>query len=183
MKTEFEFLIEELQDEIKSLKKELIECIEFQDYKYAHFYQKGIWKVQRKVEKLMVLNKDPFKLDTQHLYDAISELHDKKIKSFSLILPGLDFYFHFSLLENGHLYCEIPPEEEMQKAHYYYYDLKSRAHISALGFQFNPEKVGIEFIPSPDHSFNFILIKLASLMFDILNFQPDVKGHIAKNIE
>ena len=107
MKTEFEFLIEELQNEIKSLKEELIDCIDLQDYKYAHFYEKGIWRLQRKIEKLQSLNEDPFKLETQHLYDSIIELHDKKIKSFSLIFPNLEFYFHFSLLENGHLYCEI----------------------------------------------------------------------------
>ena len=183
MKTEFEFLIEELQNEIKSLKEELIDCIDLQDYKYAHFYQKGIWRLQRKIEKLQSLNEDPFKLETQYLYDSIIELHDKRIKSFSLIFSKLDFYFHFSLLENGHIYCEIPPEKEMQKAYRYYYDSKSRDHIIALGFQFTSEKVGIEFIPLPDHSYNFILVKLAMLMFDILNFQPDVKGHIAKNVE
>lgn len=165
------------------MSEELIECIEFQDYKYAHLYQKGIWKAQKKMEKLQTLNKDPFRLDTQYLYDAITELHDKKIKSFSLFFPNPEFYFHFSLLENGNFYCEIPPEKKMLKAHYYYYDSKSYDHISALGFQFTTEKTVIEFIPSLDHSYNYILVKLATLMFDILNFQTDVKGYITKDVE
>jgi len=183
MKTEFDFLIEELQNEIKSLKEELIDCIDLQDYKYAHFYQNGIWRVQREIEKLQSLNEDPFKLETQHLYDSIIELLDKRIKSFSIIFPNLDFYFHFSVLVNGHLYCEIPPKKEMQKANNYYYDSKSRDHIIALGFQFDSEKLGIEFIPSLDHSHNYILVKLAVLMFDILNFPKDIKGYISKDMD
>ena len=114
MLTEFELLIQELEFEMSVLDEELQECLRFQDYKYAHYYQKGIWRIQRRIERLKRLNRNPTSLDTQHLVDAIIELNDSQITSFSLIfVKWSNFYLHTQRLDNTSLYCQISPQSEI----------------------------------------------------------------------
>ncbi|WP_026632545.1 hypothetical protein [Dyadobacter alkalitolerans] len=184
MLTEFELLIQELEFEMSVLDEELQECLRFQDYKYAHYYQKGIWRIQRRIERLNRLNRNPTSLDTQHLVDAIIELNDNQISSFSLIfVKGSDFYLHFHRLDNNSLYCQIPTESEMQRAHYYVYQPYMKKNISSLGFQLFEESSGIEFTVEPSQSCDTILTKLAVLMFDILQVRMDASGYIEKKVQ
>lgn len=181
MLTEFEFLIQELESERSSLNEELRECLLCQDYKYAHYFQKGIWRLERRIERLKQLNKNPTSLDTQHLVDAIIQLNDGQIKGFSLIfLKGSDFYLHFYRLDNNRLYCQIPTENQMQQAYHYVYLSYMKKNILALGFQLTDESAGIEFTVEPNHSCDYILTKLAVLMFDILQIRSDATGQIEK---
>ncbi|WAC13133.1 hypothetical protein [Dyadobacter pollutisoli] len=181
MLTEFELLIRELESEKLRLDEELQECLQVQDYKYAHFFQKGIWRIERRIKQLQQLYHNPTALDTQHLVDAIVELDKGKIKGFSVFfLSKSDFYLHFYKLPGRGLYCQIPTEDEMLKAHYYAYMSGFKKNILALGFNLEAEKPGIEFRLEANHSCNEILGKLALLMFDILHVSPQASGYITR---
>lgn len=181
MLTEFELLIQELESEKSRLDEELQECIQVQDYKYAHFFQKGIWRIERRIQRLKELSHNPRALDTQHLVDAIIELKKDEIKGFSLFfLKKSDFYLHFYKLPGGRLYCQIPSEIEMKKAHYYAYMSGFKNNILSLGFNLDGEKPGIEFTLEANHSCNAILRKLAVLMFDILHVNTRASGYITR---
>ncbi len=181
MLTEFELLIQELETEKLNLNEELQECLQEKDYKYAQYFQKGIWRVERRLEMLRKLNRNPATLDTQFLVDAIIELNDDKIKGFSLFfLSNSDFYLHFYKLPDHRLYCQIPSEIEMRQAHYYIYMHSFKRSILALGFDLDEEKGGIAFTVEPDLSCNQILTKLARLMFDILHVSTEATGYITR---
>lgn len=92
MLTEFELLIRELESEKLILDEELQECLTSQDYKYADYFQKGIWRIERKIDRLKQLNRNPTSLDTQHLADAIIETSlsisiDSRTKGFIVKYP------------------------------------------------------------------------------------------------
>ena len=59
MLTEFELLISELESEKLILDEELQECLTSKDYKYADYFQKGIWWVERKIDRLKRLKRSP----------------------------------------------------------------------------------------------------------------------------
>lgn len=181
MLTEFELLIEELEAEKLRLNEELQECLQFQDYKYAQYYQKGIWRIERKIDRLKQLNRNPLAPDTQYLVDAIIELNKNRIKGFSLFfLKNSDFYLHFYKLPNDKLYCQIPAESEMLKAHYYVYLPRFRKNILSLGFDLSEDMAGIEFTVETNLSCDTILTKLSLLMFDILQVDTRASGYITK---
>jgi len=181
MLTEFELLIQQLESEISALSEELQECLQIQDYKYAQYYQKGIWRIERKIERLKQLNRNPTKPDTQHLVDAIIELDKGMIQSFSLFfLKKSDFYLHFFRISDESLYCQIPSENEMSKAYYYRYFSRDRKSILSLGFDIGKEKPGIKFSIERDQACNEILAKLSVLMFDILHINTQSSGYITK---
>ena len=183
MLTEFELLIEELELEKLRLKEELNEFLQVQDYKYAQYFQKGIWLVERKIERLKQLNGNPISLDTQYLVDTIIELNKDIIRGFSLFfLSESDFYLHFYKLSENKLYCQIPAENEMLKAHYYVYRPSLKKNILSLGFDFNEESAGMEFTIDGDPSCSEVLTKLAIIMFDILHINPKATGYITKKI-
>jgi hypothetical protein len=181
MLTEFELLIEELESDKSRMNEELQECLQQQDYKYAHYYQTGVWRIQGQIERLKKLKKNPYTLETQHMVDAIVELHQNTIKGFSLFfLKKSDFYLHFYRLPNGSLYCQIPTEKEMRKAYYYGYMSNFKRNILSLGFDFDEENAGIEFNVEANHSCDEIITKLAVLMFDILRVSTEASGYITK---
>jgi hypothetical protein len=181
MLTEFEVLLEELKSEKTRLDEELQECLQLKDYKYAQYFQKGIWRVERKIERLKQLNRNPLKPDPQYLADSIVELNKGMIRGFSLFfLKESDFYLHFYKLPSNKLYCQIPAEHEMLKAHYYFNRAESKKNIISLGFDFSEEKAGIEFTVEENQSCDQILTKLALLMFDILHISTKASGYITK---
>ncbi|MBE9463640.1 hypothetical protein ACFP1I_11960 [Dyadobacter subterraneus] len=183
MQTEFELLIEELESEKSRLDEELQECLQSKNYKYAQYFQKGIWRVQRKIEQLKKLNRNPLIRDTQYLADAINELNNDVIEGFSLFfLKDSDFYLHFYKLPDSKLYCQIPTEDEMLKAYYYAYRPDSRKYILSLGFELNEKKPGVVFSVEDNQSCDEILTKLAVLMFDILYISTEASGYITKKI-
>jgi hypothetical protein len=183
MLTEFELLLKELESEKIRLDEELQECLQSKDYKYAQYFQKSIWRVERKIERLKQLNRNPLNPDTQYLADSIVELNKGMIRGFSLFfLKESDFYLHFYKSPDNKLYCQIPPEQEMLKAHYYYYQPESRKNILSLGFDFSEEKAGIEFTVEENQSCDQILTRLALLMFDILHISTKASGYITKKL-
>lgn len=184
MLTDFELLIQELESEKIRLNEELKECLLSYDYKYAHYFQKGIWRVDRKIKRLKQLYQNPQALDTQYLADAIIELDQDKIHSFSLhFFRNSDFYLRFNKLPDGKLYCHIPSENEMRMAGDYFFYSFIEKNILALGFDFNEEKAGITFTIESNLSCNLILTKLAVLMFDILHIRTDAGGYITKQFQ
>ena len=184
MLTEFELLIDELESERLRLDEELQECLIMKDYKYADYFQKGIWRIERRIERLKRLNRNPTSLDTQHLADAIVELNERRISSFSLALTrNSDFYLNFHRLPNNTLYCQIPTEREMLEAYHYVYLSSMKKSILSLGFHLLEDTAGIEFVVETNLSCDNILTKLAILMFDILQLRPDASGYIEKKYD
>lgn len=184
MLTEFELLINELESEKLALDEELQECLMMRDYKYADYFQKGIWRIERRIERLKRLKGNPTTLDTQHLTDAIVELNERRISSFSLVLTkNSDFYLRFHRLPNNRLYCQIPTEGEMLEAHHYVYLSSMKKSISSLGFHLHEGSAGIEFVVETNLSCDNILTKLAILMFDVLQLRPEASGYIEKKYD
>lgn len=181
MVTEFESLISELESEKLVLDEELQECLKLHDYKYADYFQKGIWRVERKIDRLKRLNRNPTSVDTQHLVDAIVELNEGIISGFSLILTkNSDFYLHFHRLPNNRLCCQIPTEQEMLEAYHYVYLPSMKKSILSLGFHLLEDMAEVEFVVEANLSCDKILTKLAILMFDILQLRPEASGYIEK---
>lgn len=184
MLTEFERLIKELESERLVLDEDLQQSLTLQDYKYADYFQKGIWRIERKIDRLKRLNRNPTSLDTQHLADAIIELNNGLISGFSLVLmKKSDFSLHFHRLPNKRLYCQIPTEREMLQAQHYVYLSSMKKSILSLGFHLLDDTAGIEFIVETNHSCDNILTKLALLMFDILQLRPEASGYIEKKYD
>lgn len=185
MKSEYDLYIEQLTEELILLKKELQECLDEKDYEYARHFQKGIWIIE---SKLRVVNSwdNHTKLDSQNLDDAIIDLNEGRIKKFSFILlPGSDFYLRFRKLSSGNLYCELPSKAELLEAEYYVYHLQvMNSKIFSLGFipdEGSDKRMGLEFSLPKNNSCQEIKAKLAVLMFDILNIDPQSKGYLSKH--
>ena len=174
MQTDFEILIEELENEAELLREELQELLYEKDFKYAQYYQKGISLIERKIRILKKLER-PGKLDGQTFYENIADLNEDRIRSFSLISQkGSDFYLHFYKSSDRTLFCEIPSERQMLNANYYGYRTANRKNITSLGFHVGEDKSGIEFNADSDTYCTEILTKLAILMFDILQVPGDI---------
>lgn len=181
MLTELEALVQELQSEKERLNEELQECLQFQDYRYAAYYQKGIWRIDRKIQRLLSMNQQGFKRDTQHIADALIDLHENLIEGFSLSFPRQpDFRLDFSKTRCGKLQLAIPSEEEMQNAHHYFYISSFQNHLLAMGFEYHDERICMEFELEENKSCDGILAKLAILLFDVLRFETNTKGYISK---
>jgi hypothetical protein len=181
MKTDLDLLNDQLQIELNSLKNELQECLAEEDYKYARYYNDGILLTKRKIKTLLSMRHE-YMLDSQYLADALVELSEGTIQSFSMFfLAGSDFYLRFDKLTGKELLCRLPGETEMSRAHYYVYSpVYQRQKIMALGFKIYENEPVLKFQLEDNHSCNEILTKLSILMFDILNISKDAKGYITK---
>lgn len=81
------------------------------------------------------------------------------------------------------LYCQIPTEQEMLEAYHYVYLTSMKQSILSLGFHLFEDAAGIEFVVETNLSCDHILTKLAILMFDILQLQPEASGYIEKKYD
>jgi len=185
LETDYDLYIKELQSELKELSEQLQECLDEKDYKYADFYQKAIWRIERKLQIFNSLNSNKYKLDEQKLDDAIIELRDGILKRFKFILlPACDFYLNFYKLDSGELYCELPKEEVLLGAYHYVFFPAQIPSILRLGFVPNAKNdntLGLEFSVGSNNSCLEIKIIIARLMLDILQIPPGSNGYISKH--
>jgi hypothetical protein len=185
LETEYDLYVKELQSELMELREQLQECLSENDYEYANFYQKAVWRVENKLRIFNSLNSDTYKQDEQKLDDAIIELRDGILRRFKFILlPACDFYLNFYKLDSGKLYCELPTEAELLQAYHYVYFPAKVSSILALGFAYNPENdntLGLEFNVSSNNSCLEIKAIIARLMLDVLHIPPGSNGYISKH--
>lgn len=187
LETEYDLYLKELESELEKLNKQLQDCLNQKDYKYADFYQKETWRVESKMRIFNSLNSNKYKLDDQKIDDAIVELNQGILKRFKFILlPESDFYINFYKLEKGSLYCELPTEAELLDARHYVY-FPSKIHsIFALGFAIDhltDNQLGLEFTIPSNNSCLEIKTVLARLMFDVLQIPPSYNGYLSKHFE
>ncbi len=176
MNSDFILCVRQLKKEIKLLEKEVQACVRERDFKYAKHYQKALWRTQNELDRLTSFAEKKHYVDEQEIDDALVEVYQGEIQSFSLILqPYQDFYLDFSLSADKLIDCRLPTEEELNKAYVYVYIPKFKRHIIGLGFEESDtdKRLSQKFVLPPNYSCIDIKAKLSVLMFNVLHI--DIK--------